>query len=145
MPEWGGRRSPEYTRAYAHPAPSFARLLLFPQARFRALHFPVWCRDMRRYSRSFHACCILHNICIKMGDTVSKRDIATALELEKAGKQQVHATAAAATAARAAAAAAGGAAVGGGVGLAAGRLLQARLFYGRQKLCLPAPWNYVHV
>ena len=90
---------------------------------------------MKKYSRMFHACAILHNICIKMGDRVSKQDIAAAMELEAAHKVKTRMAAAAH-------APLGGAAAHGVAGLQAGRTLQARLFYEHQRLCLPAPWSY---
>ena len=123
-----------YPAARPHPT---------PQARFRALHFETWYHDEDKYDRMFHACCILHNICIKMGDKVSKKDIATATECEAQLKENVRGAAATAAAQRAAAAAmplpAGG---GAGAALNAGRTLQARLFWQHQKMCLPDPWNY---
>ena len=108
------------------------------QARFRALHFETWYRDTRKYSAAFAACCVIHNVCIKMGDFVSSRDIDAALRLEEKHREEVRQLdAEAAAAGRDDAVEAG---VGGGI--RAGRELQARLFYLHQTLCLPQPWNY---
>jgi len=70
-----------YNRHFSGMRITIERCFGVLKARFPALLHGMWYRDRRMYSKTFHACCVLHNMSLR--DPMAPKDIMKAIKAER--------------------------------------------------------------